>query len=209
MPQDIITTTAVGTINLTGHDFKDYVAKIAKEYGVMVINSGPGNTIHETKVCFHGRKNDLYTYLQDAYGCKPGEEETFIESEDMADVVFWNFTVMDHYLKESGWAYSYQEGKSKGQEFITRFYDNHASDGTGIRFFFSKMTEDSPLSFTVINYRGSDNEVLDGRAFSNDEIAEGIDYAESFLAKEPVLTPAEAWLKRRGDKINMRPDIDF
>lgn len=209
MPQDVISTTSVGTINLAGHDFRDYVEKISQEYGVVVINCGSSGSVDETKVCFHGRRNDLYAFLGVAYGCKPGEEETFIESEDLADVTFWNFTVMDHYLKENGWEYSSQEGKDKGKKTISRFYDKIAGDGTQVRFYLRHLMDEKEGKFTVLNYRGSDNEILDGKAFQADTIAESIDYAESFLMKETVLTPAEAWLARGGDKIRLRPEIDF
>jgi hypothetical protein len=208
MPKDTIATTPVGTINLIGKDFADYVDKVAKEYGIKVMSQGKSSAT-ETEVCFHGRKNDLERFLRKVYGCAEGEEENFIDTEFDADIIFFNLTVLGNYLKDTGWKYTSHDYAEKGKNYSNRFYDNTASDGSTVRVYLAKVTDDSPIHFSVINYENPQDGILDGRAFEEGQVSEGIDYAESYLQEPEILSPAEAWLKRGGDKINLRPDIDF
>lgn len=205
MIKDIIATTANGTINLSGKELSDYQEKVQSQYGVLSVNGGKGVNPGETIISFHGRKTDLLNFIVQSYGCEEGEEASFIDYEAEDEIFFWNFAVLDSYLRETGWEYTFQEG----DDYITRYYDKQAKDNTGVRFYFPRMNDMEPLNFSVINYAKMEDGPIEGNAFKEATIAKGVEYALSFLEQPVILSPQEAWMQRGGDMINHRGSVDF
>lgn len=209
MPKDIMVTTTVGTIDLMGADFTKYSDKILDEYGVKGV--GYDSMIaEETEVYFYGRRIDIERFLREVYGSAEGEEYTYFENEFEADVIFFNFTIVDHYLRDTGWTYSYQENTGdNGERLITRFYDKPGNDGEKIRIYFPKTEDGSPIEFSVITYRNPLDGPLDGKSFEEHTVSAGIDYAESLVEDEELDSSTQQWLNRRAHELNLRPDIDY
>lgn len=210
MPKDIMVTTTVGTIDLLGSDFTKYSDKILDEYGVKGVGYD-SMTAEETEVYFYGRRVDIERFLREVYGAAEGEEYTYFENEFEADVIFFNFTIIDRYLQDTGWTYSRQEGTGEnGKRLIARFYDKRATDGNHVRFYFPPAAEEeSPIEFSVILYKTLMDDPLEGKSFEENTVSAGIDYAESLVEDEGLDNSTQQWLNRRAHEINLRPEIDY
>lgn len=210
MPKDIMVTTTVGTIDLMGADFTKYSDKILDEYGVKGVGYD-SMTAEETEVYFYGRRIDIERFLREVYGATAGEEYTYFENEFEADVIFFNFTIVDRYLQDNDWTYSHQESTGEnGKRLIARFYDKHATDGNHVRFYFPPAVEEgSPIEFSVILYKNLMDDPLEGKSFEENTISAGIDYAESLVEDEELDSSTQQWLNRRAHELNLRPEIDY
>lgn len=210
MPTDIMVTTTVGTIDLLGADFTKYSNKILDEYGVKGVGYDSVTSKDETEVYFYGRKVSIERFLREVYGAAEGEEYTYFENEFQADIIFFNFTILDSYLQDTGWEYSYQTSRGDdGSPLITRFYDKPAHDGNNVRFYFYAAEEGSPISFSVILYKSLMDGPLEGKSFDENTVSAGVDYAESLIEGEEMASSTQQWLNRRGHELNLRPDVDY
>lgn len=209
MPTDIMVTTTVGTINLLGKEFTEFSDKTLNDYGVKGIGYDSVTSKDETEVYFYGRKTDVERFLREVYGCEAGEEYTYFQNEFQADIIFFNFTIIDRYLQDTGWRHTSQEGLKNGEEVVTHFYDKPASDGTNVRFYFPAAKEGSPIEFSVINYQNLMDGPLDGKSFEENTISDGIDYAEIMVEGQTLSEAAQAWLNRGGNELNLRPEVDY